>query len=296
MEDRLSQADLAATSQALATARDTVVAASANLERRLSGMSREIVRVPHDVLPSGSAVRTASKVVEATSVTVGQVKEGLQASRLLIDRERREVEALRHEHTIMFAKHCQIYYPEAHPRIRRPTVEPALPAGMHYVDVSHLPLRPDDLDIDSGREEDRGVCHLVAPLAAFAHRRRELLLNCVRLDRGKIVVTVPGGQYRLEPTLPASDETGALTGIGMTGGHTLMAFVEKAFASKHGGYERVGAGMSPNQAMSGLGGRRTGRPSAAEHVHSSHVTSVSWPLRRGLGRCSNGAVITGIVK
>lgn len=169
----------------------------------------------------------------------------------------REVKALLHEYEIMFSPHSAIKYPRAHPAIRRPTREPALSAGMRYIDVSRRPLRPLHLDIESGREDRRNVCHLVAPLAGFAHRDPDLLLNAVRLDRGKVVVTVPGGQYRLEPTLPADIATGQVASIDMTDGHTLMAFIEKAFAVECGGYDQLEF-RSPSDAMAWLGGRTVG--------------------------------------
>lgn len=250
---QVSEELLRQVANALDDARDAATGSFATLDRTLRRSVRQLTGVLHEVGQAPVAVARAATIVTAKDGLVQALRATRQEVELTIARERRETSAQLHEHKIMWSRHAAIYYPRAHPAIRRPTREPMLPAGMRYVDVSHLPLRPDSLDIDSGRERDRNVCHLVAPLAAYAHRQPDLLLNCVRLDRGKVVVTVPGGQYRLDPTLPADQATGALAGIGMTGGYTLLAFIEKAFAAEHGGYEKLEF-RSPSDAMSWLGG------------------------------------------
>lgn len=198
---------ITAATAVLASAQDELHGHAATLDDELKWQARGLVKAMHHAFPAGTAVVRAQSVVSARIALSAALRDTVAEIELAITREKRELAAQLHEYKIMFAPHCRVSYPKAHPDVRRPTREPTLPDSMQYVDVSHLPLRPDTIDIESGRQPSRPVCYIVAPLAAYAHRRPELMLNCVRLNhRGKVVVTcLEGNICWIAGSLPTAD-------------------------------------------------------------------------------------------
>lgn len=91
------------------------------------------------------------------------------------------------------------------------------------------------------RQGALGDCYLVAAVCALSHRYPDTLNEIVVREGGVVSVRVPGDTIELMDTLP---QTGEGTDFYGSSGDIAGPMLEKAWASKHGGYGEIEGGLA----------------------------------------------------
>lgn len=173
--------------------------------------------------------------------------------------------------------------PESVPTEKPLEQEPPLPEGTPpYRDASDRPVHPEHLDISTVRQGQLGDCSLIASIDAVAHRDPARIADLVKVQKNGDVVVSAGSGEAMSARLPHV-ENPAERWQNEAGDHfahskdgsTLGPFLEKAYARDIGGYDKLGEGIWPKDALRYL----SGNPA----VQESTATMSEDRLRRVLG-------------
>ena len=136
-----------------------------------------------------------------------------------------------------------------------------------------------------------GDCYLISSLASIAHANPEVLEKGIRkLDDGNYAVTLyekdGDGNYVareiiVKPEFPSTDgSTFSFARPGDTNGENAELWgmlYEKAYAQMHGGYDKIGEGGWPGDAMAVI----TGRDSSNIDISNASLDDIADRIERG---------------
>jgi len=157
--------------------------------------------------------------------------------------------------------------------------EPTLTqAATGYSDASARPVEPTHIGIDTARQGAIGDCFLIASLCAVAKDDPSLLQGMVQQTETGFVVHAATDCY-ISHSLPtgnsAANSHGDVYGYSDDGA-TMVPIVEKAYAQRVGGYDVLGKGGYPEDALEWL----TGRPAFARATSGANDSEIRGILSR----------------
>jgi hypothetical protein len=247
--------------------------ARAQAERLAEGERSEVQR------PAEASLRTeVARPAEVERSYVGRVRQAEQTERPVLTDRPAETEPPVEAEPPAEAERPEGPGIEASAEAERPPEPPLTSEVAEYADASDRPVEGSRRGIDTLDQGQLNNCYFVASVNAIAHRDPEWVGRVVQQNAQGDVVVDLGERRPMAPTLPHAEnaavppqnEWGDVYGHapdGSTGG----AYLEKWFAEREGGYEKINAGRWPRETLAAL----TEREAYHRPVSSLHDTDLS---------------------
>ena len=124
-----------------------------------------------------------------------------------------------------------------------PVLDPVVPDTVRYADSSHLRIAPMSVTIRTPEQGEGPTCSFHSTMAAISQVKGRMVLRSVQRDahESHVVVSVGGEKYVVDERLPMYPDDDILVFGGSDDDSVLIAYLEKAWAHRRGGYETMGA-------------------------------------------------------